>query len=386
MPGKTILDISVAEQAAMLKELRAARYGYLLALHVLLLCAEGRTPSDIAACLLCSRSSVYRIVAAYLRGERWRRGAAAENEQSRCLPSLLRSLRAIIKVAPSVFGWCRVRWSCAALAGELKARRGVKVSRETIRRWLHELGYSWKRARHIARDDDPQRVAKLARIRSLIEGLLPAEALFFADELDLHLLAKIGYQWMLRGTQTEVMTPGTNQKQYLAGALNYLTGKMLAVTSERKERWLFIDLLQLVERRCPAAKFTRLYVVVDNYRIHTAKAVVEWLGSHPRFEIVYLPAYCPQANPIERAFGDVHDKCTRNHKRTQISELVSDVVWHLKANAPWRYKLSKIYYTLEVDQAVAELAMARKSAHPRQRRWLDERDRLKGGRSNYLDL
>ncbi len=218
----------------------------------------------------------------------------------------------------------------------------------------------WKRARHVARDDDPERITKLARIRAIIEGLLPTEALFFADELDIHLLAKIGYEWMEKGTQTEVMTPGTNRKHYLAGALNHLTGKLLAVTAERKNRWLFIDLLKLIDRRCPAAQATRIYVVCDNYRIHTAKAVVEWLAAHPRFEVVFLPSYCPQANPIERAFGDVHDKCTRNHKRTQISDVVGDVLWHLKANAPWRYKLSRIYYTPEVDQVVAELATTRK--------------------------
>lgn len=45
----------------MLAELRRARYGYLLALHLLLLCTAGRTPSEIAAVLFCSRSSVYRV-------------------------------------------------------------------------------------------------------------------------------------------------------------------------------------------------------------------------------------------------------------------------------------------------------------------------------------
>jgi putative transposase len=360
VPGKTILEIIADEQATMLKELRAARYGHLLALHILLLCAAGRTPSEIASCLFCSRSSVYRVVRAYQRGARWRTDAPSEGATPPRWPSLQRSLLSLVRRAPAAFGWCRTRRSCASLALELTARRGTRVSGETIRRWLHELGYVWKRARHIARDDDAQRVAKLARIRSVIEGLLPTEALFFADELDIHLLPKIGYEWMLSGTQKQVMTPGTNQKQYLAGALNYLTGKMLAVTGESKNRWLFIDLLKLIERRSPAAKFTRLYVVVDNYRIHTAQAVVEWLGSHPRFEIVYLPAYCPQANPIERAFGDVHDKCTRNHKRIRIIDLVGDVVWHLKANGPWRYKLSKIYYTVEVDHAVAELQRAQK--------------------------
>jgi hypothetical protein len=134
------------------------------------------------------------------------------------------------------------------------------------------------RARHVARDDDPERVAKLARIRTIIEWLLPTEALFFAGELDIHLLAKIGYEWMLKGTQTEGMTPGTNRKHYLAGALNHLRGKLLFVTAKRKNRWLLIDLLKLIDRRYPAAKFTRLYVVCDNYRIHTAKAVAAWPG------------------------------------------------------------------------------------------------------------
>lgn len=360
MPGKTILEIPAVEQEQMMRELRSARYGYLLALHVLLLCAQGKTPSEIASFLLCSRSSVYRVVAAYKRGARWLTEAAAESGTPRRVPSLKRSLLSIIKRVPSAFGWCRTRWSCQTLGLELNARRKVKVSRETIRRWLHDVGYVWKRARHVARDDDPHRVEKLARIRAVIEGMLPTEALFFADELDIHLLAKTGYEWVLKGTQTEVMTPGTNRKHYVAGALNYLTGKMLAVTTERKDRWLFIDLLKLIDKRCPARQFTRIYVVCDNYRIHTAHAVTVWLAAHPRFELVFLPAYCPQANPIERAFGDVHDKCTRNHKRTDIAQLVGDVVWHLKANDPWRYKLSKIYYTPEVDQAVADLAAMRK--------------------------
>jgi len=112
------------------------------------------------------------------RGERWV-GDAAGSETPRRLPSLKRSLLSIIKRVPSSFGWCRTRWSCATLALELKARRKAKVSRETIRRWLHDVGYVWKRARHVARDDDVQRVEKLARIRATIEGLLPSEALFF---------------------------------------------------------------------------------------------------------------------------------------------------------------------------------------------------------------
>jgi hypothetical protein len=70
VPRTTIVDIPPAEQARMLAELRRARYGYLLALHSLLLCAAGRSPTEIAAVLFCGRSSVYCVVKAYRAGKR----------------------------------------------------------------------------------------------------------------------------------------------------------------------------------------------------------------------------------------------------------------------------------------------------------------------------
>jgi len=73
-------------------------------------------------------------------------------------------------------------------------RRRIPVSAETVRRWLHELGWEWKRAKLRAKDDDPERVEKLARIRVAFEQLRAGAALFFADELDINLLPKVGYQ------------------------------------------------------------------------------------------------------------------------------------------------------------------------------------------------
>ena len=196
MPRPTIVEIPLAEQARMRAELRRARYGYLLALHLLLLCAAGRTPSEVASVLFCSRSSVYRIVRAYRAGTLTFTAVTEQASRAQRLrlltPSLTRSVLALLKTAPRAFGWCRTRWSCATLAVELQLRRGIAVSAETMRHWLHELGWAWKRAKLVAKDDDPQRVEKLARIRRAYEQLRAGVALFFADELDLNLLPKVG--------------------------------------------------------------------------------------------------------------------------------------------------------------------------------------------------
>jgi transposase len=362
MPKSTFVDIPPEEQSQMLAALRRARYGYLLTLHLLLLCAVGRNPTDIAAVLFCSRSSVYRTVRAYRAGtlnlEPDDDGRLSPPVRTTVLlPTLRRSLLALLKAPPRAYGWCRTRWSCATLAATFKAKRGLTVSAETMRRWVHEVGWVWKRAKLVATDDDPHRVERLARIRFVYEQLQLWEALVFADELDISLLPKVGDAWMPQGTQVEVMTPGTNEKHYLAGALDVATGTLHHCVGPRKTNRLFRDLLQTLEAAYPAAQYQRLYVVVDNYKIHKAKAVEEWLAKHPRIRLLFLPTYCPRANPIERAFGDVHDLCTRNHMRKRLRDLVADVVEHLDVNGPWRYKLSDIYDDPAVTAAVECVVM-----------------------------
>src|SRR5919201_5418153 len=277
MPDTTLLDIPEEEQDQMLAALRRARYGYLLALHVVLLCAAGRNPTDIAAFLFCSRSSVYRIVRLY-RARQLGFTVNAEGQRMAparttiLMPWLKRSLGALLKAPPRAYGWCRTRWSCATLAAQLQTKHGLEVSAWTVRRWLHALGWVWKRAKLMAKDNAPQRVARLARIRGQAERLQAPQVMVFADELDIHLLPKVGAAWMPKGSQEEVMTPGKNAKHYLAGALNLATGKILYCLGPRKTNALFRDLLSLLDRTYPQRWVRRISVVVDNYKIHKAKA------------------------------------------------------------------------------------------------------------------
>jgi transposase len=117
--------------------------------------------------------------------------------------------------------------------------------------------------------------------------------ILYVDEVDIHLNPKIRPDWMLRGTQKTVLTPGKNRKRYLAGALNARTGKLTWGEADRKNSQLFIlQLWQLVGRDYPAAK--RIHLILDNYRIHssvqTKAALVRLQG---RVVLHFLPPYCP---------------------------------------------------------------------------------------------
>jgi putative transposase len=361
VPTQIVIEIPPEEQAHLLAELRRARHGRWLSLHILLLLSLHRSPSEIATFLLCARSTVYAVARDWQRGRSLPESPLSIGPRS-LTPSLQRGLLALLKKSPAAYGWCRTRWSCATLALQLQAQRSIDLSAETVRRCLQALGWVWKRAKLVAKDADPERAAKLARIRGVYERLGRREALLFADELDLHLLPKVGAQWMPQGAQVEVMTPGKNERRYLAGALDSNTGRVHPCLWFRKMTGLFLDLLQVLERAYPARRFDRIYVVADNCKIHKAAAVQRWLRQHPRFQLLFLPTYCPRANPIERCFGDLHDKVTRNHRRKRIRNLVADVEQHLIQNGPWCYQLSEIYQAAEVTQALQQQAALHGSA------------------------
>jgi hypothetical protein len=227
-----------------------------------------------------------------------------------------------------------------------------------MRRWLHEIGWVWKRPKLAAKDDDPPRVTRLARIRWVFEPLKPCEAIVLADALDLHVLPKVGCAWMPKGSQLAVMTPGQNQKPYLAGAIDPATWMLHHGVGPRNTKARFRELRGLLEGHDPAERYTRVYVVVDHAKSHKATAVEPWLAAHPRLTRLFWPTYCLQANPIERVFGDVHDLCPRNHTRRRVCDLVADVEEHLHVNGPWRYKLADIYdepaVTAAVEHMIAE--------------------------------
>jgi transposase len=361
MPRSTFVPLALEEQAQRLGVLRRARDGDLLALPILRWCATGRTPTDIAAVLFCARSSVYRTRRAYRAGtlglERDDQGRLVPPGRTTVLrPTRRRSLVARLNATPQADGWCRTRWSCATLALTWQANRGVTVSAETLRRWLHESGWVGKRAKLVATDDDPPRVNRLARIRWVFEQLKRGEARVCADALDSPLWPNVGGAWRPKGTQWAVMTPGPHQQHDLAGALALAPGRRFHSGGPRTTTALCRDLLSVLAVHDPAERYRRLSVVVDHDKIHTAKAVEPWLAAHPRFTWLFWPPYGPQANPIERAFGDGHDCGTRSHRHTRLPNLVAEVEDHLHANGPWLYKLSELYDEPAMTTAVEQIA------------------------------
>jgi transposase len=252
-------------------------------------------------------------------------------------------LRWLQNHTPREFGFLRWRWTCESLAWLLWDLHRVRISGETIRRALHQHGFVWRRPRPVVGPKDPEYSAKLRAIRRMLKGLGSSETAVFQDEVDVHLNPKIGSQWMEKGKQAEVLTPGNNEKRHLSGALDWRTGRLYVSPPHfRRNGQLFVEHLQELCRRLRCYRV--IHVICDNASFHSSRLVREFLAQQQgRIQLHFLPKYAPETNPIERVWWHLHENVTRNHRCRDMTELLGDVYDYLEKNNHHYFELHRVF-------------------------------------------
>jgi transposase len=320
-----------------------------LRMHIILLAADGRSPTEISRVLFCSRTTVYSVCGRFGREGR----AAFDDRQRRGPASLVHdSARGLIEGlieedSPTERGWLRSRWSCKLLVVELFEELSVVVSRETIRRALRSFGFRWRRPRPVTPEKSSERYEeqKRARLQDIL-SMVKSAGSFFQDETRLETNPKVGFCWMRKGKQKPLRTPGTNRKVWISGALNFRTGSFHWVTGERKNDGLFMKLLDRLRRTYRCHK--QLHLAVDNDSSHTSKRVERYVeDSGGRIHLHPLPSWSPESNPVELVWWSLHDAVSRDHQCGGLDDLVELAGSYLKERQPFDLRLGEDYERLE---------------------------------------
>jgi putative transposase len=319
--------------------------------HLVLLLADGHPWALITAVLYCSSRTIARWKERFERG----RVPALLGLPPGRRPHFAAGWVAVVvtwitQQTPRAFGLVRSRWCCEVVALLLWRVHRVDVSRETVRRWLQQAQIVWRRPRPVLRRRDPRQEAILAQLRRLLLELPDDETVVFEDEVDLHLNPKVGCMWMRRGQQAAVVTPGDNDKGYLAGSLHWRTGKLLTTYGPRRDGQLFVRHLHDLRRRL--RRYRVIHVILDNAKFHhDCWAVWEFCHRHgERVRLHFLPKYAPELNPIERVWWVLHEQITRNHQCHSLPELVDLVLTWLADRKRFKVEASA-YEEPEVAEA-----------------------------------
>jgi transposase len=333
-------QVRFAVKQRLLKNLRRCRdAGLRLRYLIIINLLGGRGAYPTAEALGVHNTTVYRVARRFREAGEWGLlDGREDNGTAKLDERYLDALYRLVRSSPQRHGWRRPTWTRELLVETLARQTGVRVHVATLSRALAliharrgrprpTVGCPWSAAAKTRRLDE---------VRQLVATLPRRHVAVYEDEVDIHLNPKIGLDWMARGQQKEVRTPGNNVKRYLAGALDVRTGLLTWVEGERKASALFIALLARLA--ADYANAAVIHVVLDNYRIHDSKITQAALrGFGGRIRLHFLPPYCPQHNKIERVWEDLHANVTRNHTCPDMERLMVEVREYL-----WRRNRIKV--------------------------------------------
>ncbi|EAB2719971.1 IS630 family transposase [Salmonella enterica subsp. enterica serovar Typhimurium] len=299
-------------------------------LIAMLMLHQGMTVTDVARLLCAARSSVGRWINWFtLHGVEGLKSLRPGRAPRWPVADILQLLPLLVQRSPKDFGWLRSRWSTELLALVINRLFDVTLHRSTLHRYLRQADMVWRRAAPTLKIKDPHYEEKRLVIDQALAQEQTAHPVFYQDEVDIDLNPKIGADWMPKGQQKRIATPGQNQKHYLAGALHSGTGRVHYVSGSSKSSDLFISLLETLRRTYRRAKTITL--MADNYIIHKSRKVERWLEENPKFRLLFLPMYSPWLNPIERLWLSLHETITRNHQCRYMWQLLKQVAQFMNA-------------------------------------------------------
>jgi len=110
------------------------------------------------------------------------------------------------------------------------------------------------------------------------------------------------------------------------------------VTNKGQMRWKIFDgalnsdiLIDFMRRLIKGAS-KKIYLILDNLRVHHSKPVKAWLAKHTdAIEVFYLPSYSPELNPDEMANADIKQAVTKQAPARTKLQLVKAASRHLRS-------------------------------------------------------
>ena len=220
------------------------------------------------------------------------------------------------EVAPSGAGPPPSRWSLRAIRATFPWLEEMSLS--GVWRVLQRAGLHLRSARIQQYSPDPnygpKREALLACLR---------EAALHPDEIILVFLDEMGhYRWPEPAADWGPAAPApvpvaeragpTNKQWRIIGALNALTGQVTYRDAYLMGRERVSAFYHQLVATYPHAR--RLYVVQDNWSIHTHPEVLATVDRLPQVTPVWLPTYAPWLNPIEKLWRWLRTDVLRLHR------------------------------------------------------------------------
>lgn len=214
--------------------------------------------------------------------------------------------RLICKNRPEQLKMSFALWTRAAVLLLVKQEFEVELPVRTMGEYLKRWGFTPQKPIKRAYEQRPEAVKKwLDEEYPAIAQKAKAQSaeIHWGDET-----AVVNTDVRGRGYQPKGHTPVA----YAVGGTRHKFSMISTVTNQGQTRWMIVEdafnsdkLIEFLQALIKDAE-KKVFLILDNLRVHHSKPVKAWLAEHKdKIEVFYLPSYSPQLNPDERLNADL---------------------------------------------------------------------------------
>lgn len=237
--------------------------------------------------------------------------------------------RCLLDKTPDQYKLTFALWTRQAVQELIALRFAITMPIRTVGHYLHRWGFTPQKPLKRAYEQRPDAVTKWLKEEypTIRERAVKEDAeIHWGDETGIRSDSQHGRSYSPKGKTPVIRL-----------SARYTSVNMISsVTNQGKVRFMLYErtlnakvLIKFMERLCRDAG-RKVYLILDNLRVHHAKVVQAWLETHAdEIEVWYLPSYSPELNPDEYLNGDlkagIHSKppvrSQKGLKRVVISHM-----------------------------------------------------------------
>lgn len=265
---------------------------------------QGRKEREISEIIGLSRSAINRVWTAYCKaGNR----ITADQQRGR-IEGIDRKLsteqeqeirQTIIDKSPDQLKLSWFLWTRRAIVEYIRQKHKIHITERSIGNYLKRWGLTCQRPTKRAYAQDDVRVNHFMKEEyPAIASRAKAEGaeIYWGDETGINNQENYQRGYAPKGTPPVLKVTPKKEK------INMIS----AITNQGKVRFMMYDeamtqqkLIDFMSRIIRDIK-NKVFLILDNLRVHHGRKVVKWLEKHKdRIEVFFLPPYSPEYNPDE---------------------------------------------------------------------------------------
>jgi transposase len=297
-------------------------------ISVLLGLAKGESVTEVAKTFSVSRQAVYEWLKDFLlRGVESVTYSRPTGRKPKLTKTQKRRLVELVEAGPLAAGYLSHCWTSLLIQQLILREFGVLYNRHYVCELLHNLGFSYQKAKFVSDhlDEEGRRKWLTETWPQILQQANEKEAMIlFQDEVSFAQWGSLSYTWALVGQQPVVKTCGKRKGYKVFGAIDFFSGRFYyqSLTEGRFNSERYQDFLRQI------LDHTTQHVILiqDGARYHTSKATRAFFEAHAaRLTVFQLPSYSPDYNPIEFLWKNVKRRSTHNQYFPEFESLVASV-------------------------------------------------------------